>query len=220
MRQNTLHRTALAVACALIITALPVTAGAAPQQFKRPNKDGSIPAQWDLPKPAAVSHPDEAPPTAGGNGDGKNTLSFAAFDSGDMVVALGTLTGHAGIWDSKRFLGSIYDKCIWSANTTPVNGVQLERPSKFRGYDYAYGIWVPAKSAYGPSVVSYCAAQSGEPYDINSSKTNYSRWYCSKLPYVGWKSKTGLDLDADGGFWVWPVDLVNDRDTSIFVSAS
>jgi hypothetical protein len=25
-----------------------------------------------------------------------------------------------------------------------------------------------------------------------------------------------VDLDADGGYWVWPVDLVNDSQTSVF----
>jgi len=94
--------------------------------------------------------------------------------------------------------------------------VQLEQPIKYRAYDRAYGLWVPSKAASGAGVVTYCSLQRGEPYNIASSKTDYARWYCSKLPWVGWKLKAGVDLDADGGYWVWPVDLVNDSQTSVF----
>jgi hypothetical protein len=224
MRHKISRCTALAVVSALIIMALPTAAGATPPsepkgQLKRPNIDGSIPARWDLPKPPVEEHSDTAPDPAGGNGDGKNNLSFSAFDNGDMVVALGTAFGHAGCFDRARY----YSKdslCVWSANKTPVSEVQLERPRKYNDYDYAYGIWVPAKYTYGPSVVTYCAAQKGEPYNINSSKSNTSEWYCSKLPWKGWQVRTGLDIDADGGYWVWPVDLVNSTHTKVFVSAS
>lgn len=212
-------RMALIAVCASIMvltTALPASAG--PGRSKAPGPDGRAPKKWDLAKPEVVRHPDEAPSTAGGNGDGRNALSFSAFDDGDMVVALGTATGHAGCWADGRF-STLDSRCVWSANTTPVKGVQLEQPRKYQGYDFAYGLWVPAKSAYGGAVVSYCAAQQGEPYSISSSKTDYTKWYCSKLPWVGWKLKTGLDLDADGGYWVWPVDLVNDSQTAVFASA-
>lgn len=224
MRHRRLRLTALAVASALIVTALPTVAAAGPPaeakgQIKRPNKDGSLPAKWNLPKPQVEGHPDVAPDPAGGNGDGKNSLSFGAFDSGDMVVALGTAFGHAGCFDKAKY--STRDSlCVWSANKTPVSAVQLERPRKYNSYDYAYGIWVPAKYTYGSSVVNYCAAQKGEPYNINSSKSNTSEWYCSKLPWKGWQVRTGLDIDADGGYWVWPVDLVNSTHTKVFVSAS
>lgn len=186
---------------------------------KRAHPDGTAPRQWDLPKPPVIPHDDVAPPGAGGKaGDGSNLISFASFDTGDIIVVLGTTFGHAGCWSDALYSASrgIYSYCIWSANTTPVNGVQLEQPAKYRAYDRAYGLWVPSKVASGPAVVTYCSLQKGEPYNIASSKTDYGRWYCSKLPWVGWKLKAGVDLDADGGYWVWPVDLVNDSQTSVF----
>lgn len=196
--------------------AVPVAAGAAPRH-KRANPDGTAPAKWDLSTPILPS--DDSTPTAdlGGDGDGTNTIAFGSFDDGDILCAFPgtTFTGHTGIWkDGLHVSDSSY--CVWSANTTPANGVQRERASRYRGYDYCYGVWVPSKAAHGLSVVNWCAAQAGEPYDISSSKTDYSRWYCSKLPWAGWKVKTAVDLDADGGYWVKPADLVNDTQTSTF----
>lgn len=196
----------------------PSATSAVPQ--KRPNPNGSVPARWDLPKPPVTRHADTAPKSAGGNGDGTNTLSFASFETGDMVVVGGTLTGHAGEWDSTYSRGSIYDNCIWSANTQPANGVQREAPRKYRAYDYAYGIWVPTASAAArANARSYCRSQLGEPYDISSAKSDQSRWYCSKLCWSSYRYTAGLDLDGDGGFWVWPIDLVNDAQSSLFASA-
>lgn len=186
---------------------------------KHARHDGTAPPQWDLPKPAVVPHEDVAPPGAGGKvGDGSNLISFSSFDTGDIIVVLGTTFGHAGCWSDELYSPTrgLNSYCIWSANTTPANGVQLEQPVKYRAYDRAYGLWVPSKTASGPGVVTYCSLQRGEPYNIASSKTDYARWYCSKLPWVGWKLKAGVDLDADGGYWVWPVDLVNDSQTSVF----
>lgn len=216
MRHTLLRYTALIALAALIITAVPVIAGATPRT-KRPNQDGSVPAKWDLPTPVLPT--DDATPTAaGGDGDGSNLISFASFDDGDMLCAFpgSTFTGHTGIWKDSLYTNGLYSWSVWSANTSPANGVQKEQPRKYRTYDYCYGEWVPSKYAYGAAVVNWCAAQAGEPYNINSSKTDYAQWYCSKLPWAGWKVKTGIDLDADGGYWVKPADLVNDSQTSTF----
>jgi len=216
MRHTTSRLAALLAALMLLATAAPITAGAAPRAHKRLDPDGSVPKKWDLATPVLPSD-DTTPTEAGGVGDGHNNLSFTAFDTGDMVCGFpgGFLVGHAGIFNDALH-SSDYPRCVWSANKVPDNKVQLETPVSFRNYDYAFGIWVPSKVGYGPTVVSWCAAQAGEPYDVNSSKTDYSRWYCSKLPWVGWKVRTGIDLDADGGFWVKPADLVNDSQTSTF----
>lgn len=216
MRHRLLRRIAVAALCSLIVVALPVSAVAAPGRVKRPDPDGTVPPVWDLAKPPALAHPDVAPQGAGGTGDGTNSLSFTAFDDGDMIVGLGTMLGHAGCWDGLRYRGSAYDNCVWSANKEPYPGVALEKPIKYRNYDAAFGLWVPSKYQYGGAVVSFCAAQAGEPYNLMSSKSNTQEWYCSKLPWKAWQVRTGLDLDADGGYWVWPVDLVNDSDTRVF----
>lgn len=216
MRHMTSRFAAVLAVAMLIISAVPAFAVAAPKAHKRLDPDGSVPRKWDLPTPVIPSD-DTTPTDAGGIGDGYNNLSFAAFDTGDIVCAFpgGFLVGHAGIFNDALHI-SDFSPCVWSANKTPYNDVRRETPASYRNYDYAFGIWVPSKASYGTSVVSWCAAQAGEPYDINSSKTDFARWYCSKLPWAGWKVRTGVDLDADGGYWVKPADLVNDSETSTF----
>lgn len=219
MRHIILRHTAIAAACALLVITVPTIAGATPQRGKHLNADGSVPRKWNLPTPELASD-DSTPVAAGGTGDGENDLSFVSFDDGDIVCAFpgSTLTGHAGIW-SDALHTSPDARCVWSANLTPVKGVQREAAVKFNGYDYAYGLWVPTRYAFGRSAVSWCAAQLGEPYDIMSSKTDYARWYCSKLAWAGWMVRAGVDLDGNGGYWVKPADLVNDSQTSTFAYA-
>jgi hypothetical protein len=213
--KRSLSLVATMTACALL---LPTAALAVPA--KRAHPDGSIPAQWNLAKPGTRPHPDSAPPSAGGDGSGTNTLPFTSFEDGDMIVTGGTATGHAGEWDSRYYRGSLYDSCVWSANVTPVNGVQREAPRKYRAYDYAWALWVPSlNAAKREEARTYAQAQYGEPYDIASSKTSQTRWYCSKLLWSSYRYTSGLDLDGDGGYWVWPVDLVTDTQTSVFAYA-
>jgi len=218
-----MKRLASLVALSLVI-ALSVPALAfAGAPTKTLNADGSVPVSYDLAKPPSATHPDAQPSTAGGTGDGSNNISFAAFDDGDIIVVLGTALGHAGEWDEGYYAAapSLYTKCIWSANTTPVNGVQREAPIKYRAYDRAYGLWVPSLSSTKRTAArTYCRGQVGEPYNINSSKSDQSRWYCSKLVWSSYRYTASADLDADSGFWVWPVDLLNDSQTALFTSGN
>jgi hypothetical protein len=203
------------VAAVVVATCFTPAVAAAEQRSKRAAPVGKAPKQWDLPKPDIASHPDTAPVSAGGNGDGYNGISFTYFDSGDIVVVLGTGTGHAGIFDRAYYTG-LYSYAVWSANTTPRNGVQREACIKYRTYDVAYAVWMPAVSGFGSRARYYARAQSGEPYNIGSSKTNQSSWYCSKLAWAAWRYTAGIDLDGDGGYWVWPVDLLGSKWASIF----
>jgi hypothetical protein len=203
-------------AAALIAGALsPTPALAGERAVKSLGPEGSIPAKWNLAKPKAKPHADVAPPSAGGTGDGVNSVTFGAFDSGDIVVVLGTSTGHAGVFDGSRY-STLYSPAVLSANTSPKNGVQYEYCSKYRTYDRAWGLWVPNYAWVGTAVRNYCRSQLGEPYNIASSKSDETSWYCSKLAWSGWKRTASLDLDADGGYWVWPVDLVNSPRTAAF----
>lgn len=212
MRTGTVAIVAGAIAIAMLT---PGVAAAAPPRLKRSDAAGRAPARYDLPKPRVAAHPDVAPPSAGGNGDGYNSITFGAFDDGDLVVVLGTSTGHAGVFDRTRNTG-IYSYAVISANTIPRSGVQYEQCIKYRAYPEAYGLWVPGCEWLGGSVRDWCRRQLGEPYNIAAAKTDDSQWYCSKLCWAGWKRVASRDLDADGGYWVWPVDLVNSRNTAVF----
>jgi hypothetical protein len=194
---------------------LPATALAGERSAKSVGADGRVPAKWNLAKPEKKPHADVAPPSASGSGDGYNSMSFTNFDSGDIVVVLGTSTGHAGVFDRARYV-SLSSYAVLSANTTPKNGVQYETCVKYRRYDEAYGLWVPARDAYGSAVRYYCRSQLNKPYNLMAAKTDEKSFYCSKLAWVGWYRCTGLDLDGDGGYWVWPIDLVNASATYAF----
>lgn len=173
-----------------------------------------------LPKPALPSHADVAPEEDDATevmGTGTNYITFDRFRSGDIVVVLGSLTGHAGVFD-KGYYNGLYSYAIWSASKEwPLSGrVRREQCASYRKAKIAYGLWVPSRATRGSGVRYYCRAQNGEPYNIASSKSDQSRWYCSKLAWAGWRYYGGIDLDADGGYWVWPIDLVKDPDTRVF----
>ncbi|MDO8914623.1 MAG: hypothetical protein Q7W16_00875 [Coriobacteriia bacterium] len=210
------RRMAAALAAVMVAGILfPATVFAAERSAKSVGADGRVPAKWNLAKPEKKSHADVAPPSASGSGDGYNSMSFSYFDSGDMVVVLGTSTGHAGVFDRARYV-SLNSYAVLSANTTPKNGVQYETCVKYRRYDEAYGLWVPARDSYGSAVRYYCRSKLNKPYDIMGAKTDETSFYCSKLAWLGWYRCSGLDLDGDGGYWVWPIDLVNASATYAF----
>lgn len=195
------------------------------------------PVSWNLPKPPAETHADKPPveapdatgavtsedtgsvSVAGGGGTGyTNRMSFSYFSNGDMVVAggRGSLTGHSGLFDRAYYTAILSSKAVWSANTTPLKGVQREYCSKYRSYDKAWALWVPNHQNHATEAVYYCRRHSGQPYDLSSSKSNQTRWYCSKLCWAAWRWTAGVDLDADGGYWVWPTDLVHDGQVRVF----
>jgi hypothetical protein len=154
---------------------------------------------------------------SGSGASGANSISFKNFDDGDMVVVTDptSITGHSGLFDS-RFYDDIHSYAVLSANVQPHNGVQREQCLKYRAYDRAYALWVPSESNHGVAARNFAYKQMGKPYSVLASKTDLRSFYCSKLDWAAWRYTSGLDLDADGGFWVWPVDLVYSRYTSVF----
>lgn len=148
---------------------------------------------------------------------GTNMITFGAFDDGDIVVVQDPLsfTGHAGLFDS-RFYVDIRSYAMLSANTSPANGVQREQCLKYRACEQAWGLWVPKEANHGVAVRNWAYKQMGKPYNILAAKTDLRSFYCSKLVWAAWRYTSGVDLDADGGYWVWPVDLINSPNTRIF----
>jgi len=190
--------------------------------------------QGPVAKPPVVAHPDVAPPVPGnepvaasrsawsldrliGDNAGTNLVTFGSFRDGDMIVVEDPngVTGHAGMFDS-RYYATIYSYAVWSANVQPVNGVQREQCLKYRANDEAYGVRVVGGTTYRASARSWAARQIGKPYNIVGAKTDTSSFYCSKLAWAAWYYTMGVDLDGDGGYWVWPIDLVNSSRTVLF----
>jgi hypothetical protein len=64
------------------------------------------------------------------------------------------------------------------------------------------------------SAASYARAQDPDLYSIWTSKRTENKWYCSKLVYAAYRNTMGINLDPNGGFWVTPADIKNDRSIS------
>ena len=196
-------------------------------------------AAFGLTKPFTAPHPDRAPIEAqvtsalsaledaslsygalgslsGGGSGGSNSIAFASLYDSDIVVVLdpSSITGHAGLFDRSHYTG-ISSYSVLSANMTPVRGVQYEKCAKYRLYEWAYALRVPTEVGHRVAVRNYAARQLGKPYSIATSKTDLNSFYCSKLAWVAYRNVTGVDLDGDGGFWVWPIDLILSDYTSV-----
>lgn len=195
--------------------------------FEKDLVKGKVPSEYAIKKPvleesvAGEYQPELADPLGASATHATNRISFAKFETGDICVAFSNPIGHAGLFDGGLYHGSASDYCMRSANVTPKNGVQLEQPAKYRLYDKAYGLWVPTAGSNGRYVArDFTKKQMGEPYDIGSRKSDYARWYCSKLAWAAYKSAVNIDLDVNGGFWVTPADLYLDGQTSLFAIGS
>lgn len=220
--------------------ALPAHADAAPDLDGVPGVVDSAPAtgavdpaEMSPPDPAAlaaedaaalpVSHPLDLTSSTGSNDvstanlDGRNNITFARFWDGDIVVVLDPWfsAGHAGIFDKSWYTGD-GSYAVISANRYPANGVQRERCLKFRAYDRAYGLGVPVQAHHRTAVRMWAARQMGKPYSITIAKGDTRSFYCSKLVWCAWYYVAGVDLDGDGGWFVWPVDLINSPLTILF----
>ncbi len=201
-------------------------------------------AAFGLMKPVAARHTDTAPvdraptvaqpatgsgtgsiemgvplasfPPLGKGAGGSNLISFTSLTDGDIVVVMdpSSVTGHAGMLDHSHYTG-ISSYAMLSANVTPVKGVQYEKCAKYRLYEWAFALRVSKEYAHRIAVRDYAAKQVGKPYSLLTSKTDLRSFYCSKLPWLAYHNVTGVDLDADGGYWVWPVDLLMSRNTTL-----
>ncbi|PKQ29708.1 MAG: hypothetical protein CVT60_03905 [Actinobacteria bacterium HGW-Actinobacteria-10] len=177
----------------------------------------------EIPKdPAALAASNtDMPHDAGLPGDGSNNLQFDLFRDGDIILGFDAWTvGHAGVLDGTRNI-SAYTYCVWSAIKSGAACVTLEQGGKYRHYDWAFGLYVPGTTlAQRSAARRFVSYQAGEPYVLASAKTDFTRWYCSKLPWAGYKSQASRDLDSNGGYWVTPADLYNDAETRVFAAAN
>lgn len=73
-----------------------------------------------------------------------------------------------------------------------------------------YALWAPnMTTANRNAIINYMRNQIGESYNFSSSKTDESQWYCSKLQWMAYKKILNIDIDCDGGYWVFPNDIKN-----------
>lgn len=160
-----------------------------------------------------------------GNGNGTNTLSVSSLVKGDIILLndggtqiYGAIM-HAGIYD-----GTKVDLCIYSASpnatsTCKTTGVRWERVSDWRKNDQAWTMNVKGTTKkQRETAFNYVRkyATVGEKYDWSASKSSTSKWYCSKIPWYAYKnSSVKIDIDYDGGYWCYPIDIYNSSKTNL-----
>ncbi|MDR2541670.1 MAG: hypothetical protein LBD11_08220 [Candidatus Peribacteria bacterium] len=73
-----------------------------------------------------------------------------------------------------------------------------------------YVLWYNgATSSQRNSIASYMNQQVNKPYAFNSGKYTTNEWYCSKLQWRAYLQVLSIDIDADGGDYVFPDDIKN-----------
>lgn len=164
-------------------------------------------------------------------GDG-NSFKVTAMLSGEFVlpdqygVCLQGLINHAAMYDSSRYYSNS-SRCFLSANDDDnrngkgysYTGVGYESPNYYRNcFDQVYCGYVPGEDASEALSSAQSAASVGESYSLNTTKSNTSKWYCSKVLWYGYEHGLDIDIDYDGGPFVFPVDIYNDEDVSIWIS--
>lgn len=153
-----------------------------------------------------------------GSGSYSNYFSYDGLWKG--MVFLGDNPGtnawgwvrHAGIYD-----GTTDDSCIWTASG-PGQGVKWEKRSDWAkefNNIYAMDVKNTTSSQNASAFDTAKSLSTGDPYDWQASKGDNDAWYCSKVPFRGYQDVTGIDIDFDWGYWVWPVDIYNDGDIKI-----
>jgi cell wall-associated NlpC family hydrolase len=95
----------------------------------------------------------------------------------------------------------------------PEGGVQVRT---LEGFVDDAGAWVIAhrlaqwSEIVAQGAVDYAIAHIGTPYDYSyfGGKDTEDVMYCSELVWRAYLSQ-GIDLDSNGGVWVWPDDIAN-----------
>jgi uncharacterized protein YycO len=127
---------------------------------------------------------------------------------GDIVLGRGRMSKlhsipygyfrHTGIWH-------LHEKKLVSA--TPERGVYFQTQSYWnKVYPRLEFLTVQCLSQeMKKRVTEYARRQIGKPYRISRKNTAVS-WYCSKLPWAGYKGK-GVDIDAKKAYVVTPDNI-------------
>jgi len=140
--------------------------------------------------------------------DGDIVLGARATDSSSSSAPYGYFR-HAGMFVSSNnsFISAM-----------PNKGVEWE---SIYWWETNYGdvilSWVPnATYDQVANATTSAVAHLGEPYDWQSSKTDTTKWYCSKIPWFQYNKWASIDIDFDGGYWVTPDNIWADDNVAVY----
>ncbi len=158
-------------------------------------------------------------------GDG-NSFSVSAITTGEFVlpdlygICPQGLINHAAIYDKSKYYSNA-SACFLSANNDNNEsgkgytyiGVNYESPNYYRdAFDQVYvGLVTGVSDANEVKAYEKVkgVASVGEQYSLTTIKSTTSEWYCSKVVWYGYNYALNIDIDFDGGIWVFPVDIYN-----------
>ena len=123
--------------------------------------------------------------------------------------------GHVGIYSEKDYV------------TEARGSGQNSGEWYYYGRKYCKNIQImttPYSTATQTSAADYASAYLvNKPYNSNfawNKGGNIDTLNCSELVYKAYKRSVNIDLDGDGGLGVYPNDIVNDSETSIYRTIS
>lgn len=133
--------------------------------------------------------------------------------TGDILIALDTITDHVGIVVDKYTV-------IEAHPDNPNGGVDCRDNNWKTRYNSIKGLYVKgANNMDCTNAVDYCEKQIGEPYNVLSGRWSEDEWYCSKLVWRGWYEQ-GYDLEGrtyePRGTHVTPGDILDSPLTVVF----
>ncbi|NLU53030.1 MAG: hypothetical protein GXX10_09255 [Clostridiaceae bacterium] len=156
--------------------------------------------------------------------NGQNNISFSLFEDGDIILVhdgfcIYGYYRHAGTYDAT------YGKFVSAQAKDSGNGKGVIWESKTwytDNYDEAVGMAVDYYKSDRQTVIKevmkFLRDQLGKPYSLVPGYNVRDKWYCSKLPWVGWKEKSGIDI-SNGDYLIGmciPDDIYYDADTFLF----
>jgi len=141
------------------------------------------------------------------------------LDSGDIILGATPIFGKSSVPYGYFRHGSTYSRFTGGfISAMPEYGVYHE---SIYFWSTEYGdvalTWVPnATYQQRDNMVMDMQMNVGEPYSFTTDKYNLDEWYCTKLPWDGYSYYSGIDIDFDGGHWVFPDDIAQDSDVAYY----
>lgn len=143
-------------------------------------------------------------------------IPWSVFAWGDVILGRGASSSHSIPYGYYRHAGTWHNDKKRLVSAMPGDGVRWEYQTTWNTkYPKAAAVYVP-KASYTKrkTATKYTENQLGEPYKLSAKSVSYS-WYCSKLPWAGYKGQ-GYDIDANGGYYVTPDNIYDDGNTRRF----
>lgn len=134
---------------------------------------------------------------------------------GDVLISTDSLTDHVAIVYSKYLL--------IEAHPDNAGGKVDYRDNNWKSrYKNIKAMYVKGSSGTQKSnAAEFARAQIGDPYSLAMSRSDETRWYCSKLVWRAWY-KQGVELEGrtyePRGNYVTPGDILDSPNTTVFYS--